>query len=279
MEKITIDEIKKALLRSGYLLENRVLNTFIDNFFYSESNHRYIIDESEGRFREIDVLSTRKLASNSVNETNITLFVNFYIECLNNPVPLALFHSYGDREEPSTDWSYDFINGSPEFLEFCTLQFPRIISARQNEIISSNPARQYCGFAAKKDRNVNEKWMANHPDDFHQTLSKLSHFVRIKKADTKEQWEEIQPELTRLEIFIPMIVLQGDMIEIIDKKELELNIIDYYRLKAPYEKGYNKSLSIDIVTEKYLQAYLDLKLNGLTKMFNDLQLLIYSNFK
>lgn len=279
MEKITFDEIKKALIRSGYLLENRVLNFFNDNQFDAESSHRYVIDEVEGKFREIDVLATANLASNSTNKTNITLFVNFYVECINNPVPLALFCSYGDQEEPTTDWAYNFINGSPQFLEFCSESFPQVIYDRQNEIIKSMPARQYCGFIMKKDKNIDEKWMANHPDDFHQTLSKLSQFVKIKKSETKERWEEIRPDFTRLEIFIPLIVLQGEMIEIINQKELELKEIEYYRLKAPYEKGYNKSLSIDIVTEKYLKTYLDLKLTGLINMFDDFNSLINSNFE
>jgi hypothetical protein len=278
MQKISNVQIKETLSRSGYLLENRVLDVFLKNNYWVESNHRYFIDKDEEKFREIDVLALQPIAATEGNGFNISFYLHFFIECVNNPVPLALFKSYGDQEDITSDWAYQFQNGSTEIIEFCYHEFKYSISNFEDEIISAKPARQYCSFLEKKDRSTDNRWMAYHPDDFHKTLVKLSQFVKDKKKEAKERWEDVQPEFTRLEMFVPLIVLQGEIIEIVNQKDLELNPVMYYRLKTPYEKIYNKSISVDVVTEESLQEYLDKKINGLTKMFDDLKKNLKSDF-
>lgn len=271
MERISEEKMKEALTRSGYLLESRVLDFFSNNNYWAESSHRFFENKEDGKYRELDVLANKTLDWINVknNEESLAFNVHFITECINNPVPLALFENKGDLEEPTTDWAFDFINGSPELKEISSIHWIHAIHAFESQIIKELPSRQYCGFVKKKSKD--DEWMASHPEDFHNTLLKLVQFVKYKRIAINENWEGRQPTMCRLELLIPLIVLQGEMIEIKTTENLEVNPINYYRLKVPYESSYNKSISIDIVTESYLPEFLKRKNKGFELMFNYLK--------
>jgi hypothetical protein len=279
MNKISIEEMKDALMRSGYLLESRVLDFFFTEEFWAESNHRFFLGGDEDKYRELDVLASRYIDSIQIKSKaeSVSLFLHFITECVNNPVPLALFTNVGDREEPTTDWSYMFTNGSEVLVEAASIHWPHSIYTFAPEIFSSIPSRQYCGFTEKKG-NTKDKWMASHPDDFHQTLLKLVQFNKYKKKEIRAEREGIQPESCRLDVFIPLIVLQGDIVIVEAQNALDVTPSQYYRLKVPYESGYNKSISIDIVTETYLPEYFKKKMSGLILMFDDLKKELMKDF-
>lgn len=275
MDEISIESIKDALFRSGYLLENRVLNLFLKNKFAAESSHIFFLDQQEGAYREIDVIAKSFLNSYDISDTDesVDLAIKFVVECINNPVPLALFENKHDFDEPSTDWATSILNGSESLLELCSIEWQRSINKYDSTIFPLLPSRQYCSFLKKKDRGKDE-WMASHPNDFHNTLNKLTLYTQHSLKINVGRWDGVKPQRCRLDLVVPIIVLQGEMFEIKCKEIIELNPVNYYRLKIPYEQENNSNLSIDIVTEKFLQDYIDKKLFGIQQMFEDLKIKI-----
>lgn len=276
MEQINENEIVKAIERSGYLLENRILSKFMKRSFWSEANHAVFFKGDETKYREIDVIASKLIDSLSINEQeSCSFFVHFIVECINNPQPLGLFENLADRDEPSSDWIYDILNGEEETREVLSLILPNIIYDFELESEGNLPSKQYCSFIKKKGDHKNDLWMAYHPDDFHKTLLKLAESVKYKVKEIQDRWTGIRPLMGRLDFFIPLIILQNDMIKILQKGEEKIEIEIYrpkfHRLKTPYDESYNRNLSIDIVQEMYFDDYLDFKLNGLQKMFGQLK--------
>ncbi|MBI3646468.1 MAG: hypothetical protein HY233_10950 [Acidobacteriales bacterium] len=54
MKKISLEETKDALLRSGYLLEHRIEDLLRQKAYYVEANEAYPDPES-GKSRELDI--------------------------------------------------------------------------------------------------------------------------------------------------------------------------------------------------------------------------------
>lgn len=275
MDNITEDDIKQALVRSGYLLENRVLNFFLENNFAAESSHIFFLNKEDNSYREIDVIAKSFLNSYDISGTDesVDLAIKFVVECINNPVPLVLFENKYDFDEPSADWATSILNGSENLLELCSTEWQYCINEYESKIFQQLPSRQYCTFLKKKDRGKDE-WMANHPNDFHNTLNKLSLYTRHSLKADVDRWNGIRPQRCRLNIVVPLIVLQGEMFEVKCSKDIELNPVEYYRLKTPYEQENNSNISIDIITEKFLQKYLNEKLSGIQQMFDLLKIKI-----
>lgn len=271
MDEITLKSIKESLMRSGYLLENRVLNFFIANNYGAESSHKFFTNKEENVYQEIDVIVKRFIDSYQIEKTkeSVNLAIEFVVECINNPVPLALFENIEDLDEPATDWATSILNGSPSLLELCSLQWQYCIDKYESTIFEKLPSRQYCSFQHKKDKSKDE-WMACHPNDFHKTLHKLVQYTKHSLAETSRRWSEIRPQECRLDLVIPLIVLNKDILEIRNPENVELSSVDYYRLKVPFEYQGRNNLSIDIITEDYLQKYLEKKIIGIKQMFDHL---------
>lgn len=273
---IKTNEIIDAVKRSGYLLENRILSKFLKNNFAAEANHIIFLNNDNIKYREIDVLASKCIDSIALkDQANISIFTHFIIECINNSQPLGLFDTLSDRDEPSSDWVYSFTNGDAEIKELLSIIIPGIIADCETEFDEYLPSKQYCSFLKKKGDHKKDQWMAFHPDDFHKTLSKLVDCVKFKLRDLNDRWEGRQPQNTRLDIFIPVIILQNELVKIHQKPDVEITLeieqLKFHRLKTPYDDTYNRYLSIDIVQEKHFDEYLSLKLSGLSALFDNVK--------
>jgi hypothetical protein len=84
--KINSEQVRKALLRSGYLLEARLETIIRKTSYLVETNISYP-DPSTQKSRELDLFAYRGY---SIGEnTTGALLVKLLIECVNNPQPLA----------------------------------------------------------------------------------------------------------------------------------------------------------------------------------------------
>ncbi len=260
---ISKTEIKESLRKSGYLLENRVFNFFIQNEFHSESNFYYKDKNNNGGtiYREIDVVASKFLSHFRINEEeSITLMIYFNIECINNLSPLVLF---ANKQRLNSNWCYSFLPLRKELVEDFGLNWN--FTVEKFEYRSAIPAKQYCSFVRKKGNS--SEWMAHHPDDFHKTLLKLTNFTKKQQKNLKERLEGVRPKTLRLHISIPLIVIQNDLYEIITDKQSDMDVKDKkcYRLISPTEDN----LNIDIVTEDFLGNYLETKTNEILLMFEN----------
>jgi hypothetical protein len=85
-KKISKREAIQALLRSGYLIENRLETVLDDEGFYVEANTVYP-DPITGKSREIDLYAMKFLTDPENDEDIISVIL--LIECVNSPQPFA----------------------------------------------------------------------------------------------------------------------------------------------------------------------------------------------
>lgn len=262
---ISIDNIKDALLRSGYLLENRVLKFFQSAGLNATTNHHFPGDE-EGKFREIDVMATTSIGYVSLGENleGVSVYAHFVSECINTLQPIGVFENLSSSGLNPVKLLNVMVNGYDDLREVSSHLWNEALERINHKI---GPAKQYCGFVQKNQKSA--EWMATHPEDFHRTLTKLTQFVKYDFKQIQVIWEGIRPQNCRIEIIIPLIVLQGEILEIKNNNDLEIVPVPFYKLNAPYEEY--SSASIDLVSEKHLMEYFNATMSELKMIFEFLE--------
>ena len=86
-KKITEKEMEDSILRSGYLLEQRVEVVLEKNFYFVTTNDAYP-DPVTGKSREIDI---NALSAFKLSKDLDFLFSRFLCECENNHQPVVFF--------------------------------------------------------------------------------------------------------------------------------------------------------------------------------------------
>ena len=264
--KISREEINNALLRSGYLLESRLISTLVRNKYFVYPNDVYK-DILTGKSREVDIYASSEIRARSIifNKKPFPVIVRSHlvIECQNNPQPVVVFK----RANPNQFTSYGkFIN---EFSNLRTINQNDPITDQiefdiRTEFTSqfqlSNrfhyntqfPSTQYCSFI-KKGNNNSSEWMASHPDGLHETFSKLYSFIN-EKIGLRIQRRE---DLFCFEIFYPIIVFQGELMEVEGVGQgIVANDIDNALFEFNYFTDSSRSLLVDIVCERAFDSLL-----------------------
>jgi len=248
---ISIDNIKDALLRSGYLMENRVLNFFQAAGLNSITNHHFPADE-EGKFREIDIIASMNFGNIPLDKNlkGVSIHVHFVAECINALQPIGVFENLASPEFNREALLFTLVNGDEDLRERSSLLWSEALDRLTS---SKAPAKQYCGFIQKNQKGA--EWMASHREDFHRTLTKLTQFVKYDLKQIESNWSGRRPQNCRIEIIIPLIILQCEILEIKNNTELELVKVPYYNFNAPYDEY--TSVSIGLVNEEYLKDYFE----------------------
>jgi len=250
------EELIGALNRSGYLLENRVFNTFLDLGFSAESNY-YFPDGNTKKFREVDVVAVKTLDTHSINPSlPIVINLNFIVECINSPYPLGLFEYKGKQKGNTFGWNFKQTNGEQPLKEAFSISLGHILE--DLEVLKEPSSRQYCGFKRKKPARKGEtgELMAYHSDDFHNNLNKFLDVLAYQKQEISSLWEGRQGHTLRLDIFYPLLVISSDIYLIRQNLDLAINKVNKHRFLI--DKG-RKQVNIDILTEKILQNFLEKK--------------------
>ncbi len=117
-EKITHEQIKDALIRSGYFLESRVLHILHKRNYRNAPNITYP-DSGTGKSREIDIYSESQRVTENLN-LNYHLHFEFQhrliIECSNNPQP-AIFFKRPDRSKETIFGKFGYSKLERDVLE------------------------------------------------------------------------------------------------------------------------------------------------------------------
>lgn len=253
----TLESLKNALQQSGYLLEYRVANTFI-NLDYKVLNSFYFQQKMGETYREIDVVASNYLTCLPVKGNNlqhITFEVEFIVECIDAPFPLCLFENKVKRFVPQVHVPlsvYNIVNGTPRLQEKLSSIFSDFYETLEQQSPSS--ARQYCGFTQKK--NKEKTLMAYHPDDLYKTINKLYDFVHQRQQHFFANWNDRQPDTTRIMIYCPLLVL-GDKVFVVAHDEQRLDLTEVSEYKLLVDRGLRRSLDVGVTTETHLSAYIE----------------------
>lgn len=256
---ITIDEMKQAIKMSGYLIEQRAERIFKEAGYYVETNPVYL-DAESGKSREFDI---RAISARSINrEERDFIFPVIICECINNAQPIVFFVKespiaflYGYEVKvsgiPVKFWRKDgYINfsdfiGLEKFHHYCKGKF----------------STQYCSFKKVKNRS---EWIACHDDEHHNTLDSL---IKALEHEISEHYDKLvipdEPDEERIniQIYYPLIILEGELYEAeLKNKDIELRKVNHIQFrKEVYSRSINEreTYQIDIITEDYLQGFLE----------------------
>lgn len=253
---ITLEEAKQALLRSGYLLESRIEAVFRRKAYYVEANSVFP-DPSTGTSREIDVyaLTTTRAGPGDTD----FLFTAFLIECINNREPLVLI-----TKEPLVGFLHHYeikVSGLP--VKFPAKDRPHewlrltdyLDVEKYHHYCRGRVATQYCSFQKKKQPS--HDWMAWHDEVHFDAFRKLSAAADHSVADHFGRWSFGDHEPVNIQIYYPILVVQGELIEARPvRSTVRLRRRPHIAFRrSEFVKGEEKAYQIDVVQERYLPRF------------------------
>ena len=272
---ISIEQMKDAIRRSGYLLEQRVEPILFKEGYYVETNPVFP-DPDREKAREIDIsaLSARCLYRKEYG----FIFPTLICECENNALPIVFFTKkiflpYLCREDIKTSgipvkfWRKDEyenfadFTGLEEFHHYCAEEI----------------ATQYCSFELPKKGIQDRKWLAIHRETQHQTFESLLKALDYEIARHFDAWappDTINEEQVDVKVYYPLLILQGDLYSAsLRNKRLSLKKSKHIRFRKQFistNKIEPETYQIAVITEDYLPSYLkiiDSELEKITKIF------------
>lgn len=257
---ITLSEAKDALLRSGYLLEQRLETILRHQGYYVETNSAYP-DPDTGKSRELDLyaLVARKAGPGDYD----FVFPVLLIECVNNPQPLAFITK---RPQASFLHHHDVkLAGLPAKMpDTSKSNYWQSLSdylgmEKYHHYCKGRVATQFCSFVEKKRENPRE-WMATHDESHFDAFRKLSAVTEYNLRKHFESWTFGSRENVNIEFYYPLLVVQGELLEIQPgRNSLKITPVKHlqYRRSAIVEKE-ETTYQIDVITEGFFPNYIKL---------------------
>lgn len=266
-EPISEQEMKEALLRSGYLLEGRLERTLRARDYYVQASAP-VPDPKTGVSREMDLYALTggpiETLANKKRGTFDLLFNVLLIECINNSRPLAFMTA--EPQVPFLHHEQIKVAGIPTTVDSDNPDLSDFLQmAEYHHYCKGRIAKQWCSFTLKEKRGQTQKkeWMAFHDDAQYNDISKLSVAVDYFAKKHTDAWApgiEDFEEPINLEFYYPILVVQGKLVEVrsigIDIELANVEHIQFHRsiVAGSEEKDYQ----IDVVTENFFPSYLDI---------------------
>lgn len=256
-DKPSKQEILDCLLRSGYLLESRLVNALNEAGYFVDPNQT-ICDKNTGKSREIDILAEGP-SSIKYKDTNVRSF--FVIEATNNLYPVVLTTLLDS--EP---------RGHIELYNQCwySLSDDADHKIYPPERVESENIQLYCQYCAIT-RKKNKELMASHSEDLYSSITKM---VQYCERDINE-WRERKLKQQYWEVLFwrPILVFQNDILVTNQSgnSQVELLDVDSARLKFNYhEDDQQVSMIIDLVKENQLLKHLKMIANQDKRLLDEL---------
>ncbi len=259
-DKISPEDIRECLERSGYLLESQIVRALEARDYFVEPN-QVVHDSRTGKSRELDFVAEHYHYNHL--QRGVSVKTHFVGEVVNNRFPFVLL-----TNRPSTP-NEDF----ESHVKYICVPSSNRITDVVDLYESKSPPRellfsQYCGLTRKTGSN--KELMASHPDDTYSSLQKLSEYVESEIA----KWDEIEDDYHRLFFWHPMLVLGGELIAVKTNSagQNSFEAISSGFLEFNWHAGEERRTSvIEVVTLDSLYARMD----QITSDDQDLQSKLY----
>jgi hypothetical protein len=265
---ISIKQMKDAIQKSGYLLEQRVEPILVEQGYYVQTNSVFP-DPETGKSREIDIsaLSAIHVFKNGYNY----IFPALICECENNSQPIVFF----TKESPVSFLHHQEVkvSGIPvKFLkgdEFISLS--EFTAMEKFHHYCKGPiATQYCTFQLKKDKS---SWIAIHNEEQHATFDSLIKALEYEIDKHFAGWalpDEAKEEEVNIQIYFPLVILQGDLYSAsLKDNHLTLRKSKHIQFRKEFflsRTNEVETYQIDVIAEEYLTDYLKLIDSEMTKI-------------
>lgn len=260
----TKKQIKDAIEKSGYLLEQRIC-PIIDKYgFFTIPNDQYQ-DQDTGKSREIDVHAI-KLNSLYRKEFQDTFKIILLIECKNNSTPVVFFSHLSPV--PKGVFGYINLNGYPDgiynketnYITFVEdyFHFEKFHHNYKVEWFAS----QFCQLKPRKGGKKQKiEWTASH-GGLYESIESLVKATYYYSSELKNGivLDEDTKDFIHLGMIYPVLLFAGKIFDyriygkkyrLYKKKHLTLyKTIESKTLRGTYH--------IDVIQEDYLQKFLDI---------------------
>jgi len=259
--KPTLEEIREALERSGYLLEARIARVLRERQppWFVQSNTRYR-DPATGNSREIDLIASQhqSLGRGDKLVPGVHTFgATIHIECINNPLPLVLIRSGETVYNHQLD---GLLEGALTHVRVEDAPIGRSVRLSElHHLRGSVLATQFCDLARKQNGPNKNQLMAAHSERAHSCLESLAQSMVINSMSS----ETASREVSNLRVRYGCAVLQGELyvLDMTTQGEYTIAASDHgaYRMVlVDRENGHRSEHLIDVVTENYFPEYLGL---------------------
>ena len=260
---ITNEAIKRAIARSGYLIEQRVADRLSESGYYVSMNPTFP-DPVTQKAREIDIEADSTYITPFTGEGFPTgVHWSIVCECENNLQPVVFFpyETLHPKERNNLIKCFGVpmkIYRNNEYVDL-RLFLPL---GDFHHYCSGQIATQYCSFRAK-GKGSHEDWIAEHNEEQHDTFNSLISFMQYQIDDFSKDWsmpEDDEEEPLYIEFRYPLIVLGGRLKEAsLGRRGMVLRKARHIMfLKSAYSGAKQESYVIDVITEDYLADYIAL---------------------
>jgi len=255
---ISTKQMRDAIQKSGYLLEQRIEPILAEEGYYVQTNPVFP-DPDTGKSREIDIsaLSATRIYKKGYN----FVFPVLLCECENNSQPVVFFTkespiSFMHHEQvkvsgiPVQFWQED---GYVSLSEFTGME-------KFHHYCKGAIATQYCAFQLKKDKS---SWVALHNEEQHDTFDSLVKALDYEIAKHFDGWslpDRVDEEGVNVQIYYPLVILQGSLYSaILKNNQLALRKSKHIQFRKELflpRTNEVETYQIDAITEEYLPDYL-----------------------
>ncbi|MHB8085457.1 MAG: hypothetical protein ACYDHZ_06505 [Dehalococcoidia bacterium] len=280
-ENVSQEQMKEAVLRSGYLLEGRVATEF-RKAEYKATTNRAFIDLETIKSREYDVYAYKNFII--YRSGSFEIYPTIICECKNNPQPIAFLVNKEKPYEPLIDEVT--VSGIPAKIwqgkKYISVQaFLGVESFHHFCVPQAVVSPKCCTFEKKKGKS---EWMATHAEELYETFRTLSKALEYEvDQDFKymSQWfdtEETENAFMDLSFYYPLVVFQGDIYATYvekDQNDVRLEKCQHIQFNPEFYSFLAHdviSYHIDVISESYLEQYLniiDLEMNTIKKVLQN----------
>jgi hypothetical protein len=246
-------KIKKAISKSGYLDEQKVIVEFEKLGFFAGGNYAFE-DQDEHKSREIDFIATKHV-DYIFGKTGFLFYI--YGEVKKTTNPLVFFERKPERRESEKVVEFIPVVASQEFFGFIDplldikkiLKFSELHHQAKHDFIST----QFCEVDKNKavHKNLYETLFVPLLKCVDCEISEMSRWKLDFRRDDPMYF---------LSLFQPIIVISGPLYSY-DVNADSVSKKDYILYRRHYlSKTIKRTLVIDIVTREYLPRYISEKL-------------------
>ena len=243
--QITEEEVRSALLRSGYLIEYRIEQLLRKKGWYVEANSAYEDSETQ-KSRELDIYALK--ACRVGTDPKDVVFSSVLIECINNPQPIAFI----TKKPYMRKWGVGYVKGmfDPEEVFAKGLKQKKNIAdllkiENYHHYCRGRVASQFCSFNYKADK---KEWMAWHEDTHFNVFAALVKALEYRFT----QFSLVPGTHISWEFINPVVVVQGDLLDVRCVGDA-VTLVKTEQIKFSRTviwKGEERGYMIDVVTER-----------------------------
>lgn len=260
----TRKQIKKAIEKSGYLLEQRICPIIERYGFLTKTNEQYQ-DQDTGKSREIDVYAV-KFNNLYRKEFDGIFEIILLIECKNNSTPVVFLSQLSPLGKGVI--AYIVLNGYPDGIyDKETKTIALIEDYFHFEKFHHNYkvewyAKQFCKIVpGKRITRQKTEWKASHKGLYEsiESLVKATDYYSSKLKNGIVLVEEVK-DIIHLGMIYPVLLFAGKIFEyrVYDKKYRLYNKKHLTLYKTIESKTLRGTFHIDVIQEDYLQSFLDI---------------------